>query len=142
MGISWARHLHTKAVTDQKPFGDVFDQRYHHRRTPELLAYALVQCLEVGIVIYHLAVVHGDVLAQVQGLYFGVSPTVDLTFLGDFATIQFPKVTTDGFVEYFSYAGFVLQGGFFDTLIQFRCNSYRWHTPTPFWCVVIVVILL
>jgi hypothetical protein len=119
-------------MTDQRPYGDVFDQRYHHRRTPESLAYTLVQCLEVGIMIYHLAVVHGDILPQVLGFQFTMSLAVDLTFLGDFATIQFPEVTTDGFGEYFTHAGLMLQGGFFDAPVQFGFNGYCWHIPTPF----------
>jgi hypothetical protein len=104
-------------MTDQRPFGDVFDQRYHHRRTPESLAYALVQCLEVSVMIYYLAVVHGDVLTQVLGFQFGMSLTVDASLLRDLTTIQFPEVATDGFGQYFANAGLVLQGGFFNASV-------------------------
>ena len=95
-------------MANQRPLGDVFYQRYHYRRTSQALAYALAQGEEVSIMIHHLAVVHGDVLTKIVGFQFSVSPTVDLTFLSDFATIQLPKVMPDRLGDYFVNAGLVL----------------------------------
>jgi len=87
------------------------------------LAYALAQSIKVSIMIHHLAVMHGNVLPQVLGFQFGISPMVDLTLLGDLSAIQFPKVTTDCFGEYFINAAPVLLGGFFDASIQSGFNN-------------------
>jgi len=74
----------------------------------ETLAYTLVQCLEVSIMVHYLAIVHGDVLIQVLGFQFGMSLTVDTGLLRDFATIQLPKVATDSFGEYLANADLIL----------------------------------
>ena len=78
---AWADRLRPKAVTDQRPFGDAFYQRHHHRRTSEALAYTLAQYSEVRIMIHHLAVVHGDVLTQILLFQFSMPLTVDRTLL-------------------------------------------------------------
>ena len=54
-----------KAVTDERPFGDFLHQRDHHRLPAKTLAHTLTQRCDIHIVIYDLAIVYGNVLAQV-----------------------------------------------------------------------------
>ncbi|MBM3135796.1 MAG: hypothetical protein FJZ89_11060 [Chloroflexi bacterium] len=115
--------LQVKAVANQSPLGDVFYQRYHYRRTSKALAYALAQGEEVGVMIHHLAVVHGDVLTQILGFQLSMSLTVELTLLRYFAPIQLPKVMPDRLGDYFVNAGLLLQGGFCHASVQFWFNG-------------------
>ena len=119
-------------MTDQRPFGGFFYQRYHHRCTPESLAYASAQCLEASIMVYHLTVAHGYVLTLVLGFQLSVSLMIDLIFLRDFTAIQFPQVAFDSFDEYFVRAGLLFQSGFLYAFVQFRFNGYSRHTFYPF----------
>jgi hypothetical protein len=67
-------------MADKPSFRDILDQRDHYRFAPKPLANPLAQSLEVGIMVYHLATTHGNILSKVPVLQFDVTPMVDPTF--------------------------------------------------------------